>query len=147
MTPLEVVLKPSQQFSHSLPSQMSRKLLAVWEDFIKLTLRCSSAPLLLIPPHRDVPLHSTRFFFFTHQASRNNDHHPTKPQHQYQSTHQQSLHSTDHILSAQADKTWPGGTMCETLFSGKTHKQPYFSSQDVSTFQIFSSIVACCHIS
>lgn len=106
-------------------------------------------PGLFIIPHTGTGfLHNTRGFSAS-QAHRNNDHHPTKPRQQHQSTHQQSLAALTTSSPLQQDKTWPGGSIYTPLsvFQEKdyTHSLPYFSSQDVSEFQILSR--AACNIS
>lgn len=77
--------------------------------------------LLLYPPReRAFCIHKTKRFL--PWARRNNDHHPTKPPTQALVNPSTKPPSTDHILPAEPDKTWPGGsfyTQCSRF--RKTH--------------------------
>lgn len=139
-----MVLKSSQKYFYSLPSLLSRKVLA--GGVHKSDFEMLECPGSYYTPAQERAFCITPDVFCTpgFQKQWPTSHNTPTPAPVNPST---KPPSTDHILPAEADKTWPGGSIYNALFSGKTHSLPYFSSQDVSTFQIFKSAVACCNIS
>lgn len=139
-----MVLKSSQKYFYSLPSLLGGKVLAGGvhkSDFE--TLEC---PGSYYTPAQEHAFCITPDVF--PQASRSNAHHPTTPQRQHQSTHQQSLLALTTSSPLQQIRPGLGGSSYVTLFSGKnTLAAIFFLTGCVYISDFQKHTVACCNIS